>query len=149
MENTIFKFDSGQRNHYFYYDYPGRYKSEENGERYSRKKLAELRKALNRAFIKSDILELEAGYSFTLSAHIDDSFNKEWLIAKIKHTGTQYQVLEEEGIVAETLYYNEALLVDTKTEWFSKGNPKPQIDGSQIGVVVGPEGEEVFCDEYV
>lgn len=148
VENSIFKFDSGQRNHYFYYDYPGRYKSEENGERYSRKKLAELRKALNRAFIKSDILELEAGYSFTLSAHIDDSFNKEWLIAKIKHTGTQYQVLEEEGIVAETLYYNEALLVDTKTEWFSKGNPKPQIDGSQIGVVVGPEGEEVFCDEY-
>ncbi len=137
-----------QNRSYFYYDYPGLYKEGENGERYAQKRLAGLRKTLHTATIESDILQLATGYHFTLLSHIDDSLNREWLIAKITHHGTQYQVLEEEGIEGETLYHNQATLIDAKKEWISEGNPKPQIDGSQVAVVVGPQNEEIFCDEY-
>ncbi len=100
-----------QNRPYFYYDYPGRYKEKDTGERYSRKRLSTLRKHLNLATIESDVLQSEAGYRFKLSEHIDDSLNREWLIAKITHHGTQFQVLEEEGIEGETLYHNQATLI--------------------------------------
>ena len=138
----------GQNRQYFYYDYPGRYKEDISGERYTRKRLAKLRKALNTAEVNSDVLSLIAGYRLTLEDHIDDSLNRDWLVAKITHEGTQHQVLEEEGIEGTALYHNQATLIDAKSEWLSEGNSKPQIDGSQIAVVVGPDNEEIYCDEY-
>ena len=57
-------------------------------------------------------------------------------------------MLEEEGIVGETLYHNEALLIDSKIEWVGESTPKPLVDGPQVAVVTGPKNEEIYCDEF-
>ncbi|WP_193054569.1 type VI secretion system Vgr family protein, partial [Halomonas citrativorans] len=32
--------------------------------------------------------------------------------------------------------------------WRPTPNPKPRVDGPQVAFVVGPEGEEIYCDEH-
>lgn len=101
---------------------------------------------------------------------------KPWLITQIKHRAYQPQVLEAfagAGSAASTMpsQLNHYLDIDTDLEfpvddqqqgYFNVFNaipqevpfrptlrhPQPQILGSQTAVVVGPAGEEIYCDEY-
>jgi type VI secretion system secreted protein VgrG len=72
----------------------------------------------------------------------------------VVHRGKQPQALEEDGFVQEsdqggmTQYHNELVLMPADLAWRPKPNPKPRVDGPQIAVVVGPEGEEIYCDEH-
>ncbi|HDX8597936.1 TPA: type VI secretion system tip protein VgrG, partial [Aeromonas dhakensis] len=61
--------------------------------------------------------------------------------------------LEEEGGSGPTVYHNEFCVVKASTTWRARiGSPeaphKPMVDGPQIAMVVGPEGEEIYCDEH-
>uniref|UniRef100_UPI003D22D449 type VI secretion system Vgr family protein n=1 Tax=Aeromonas salmonicida TaxID=645 RepID=UPI003D22D449 len=52
-----------------------------------------------------------------------------------------------------TVYHNEFGVVKSSTTWRARiGSPqaphKPMVDGPQIAIVVGPEGEEIYCDEH-
>ncbi len=47
-----------------------------------------------------------------------------------------------------TRYYNQVTLIPGDTPWRATPNPKPRIDGPQVAFVVGPEGEEIYCDEH-
>ncbi|MBS2784408.1 type VI secretion system tip protein VgrG, partial [Aeromonas salmonicida] len=52
-----------------------------------------------------------------------------------------------------TVYHNEFGVVKASTSWRARiGSPqaphKPMVDGPQIAIVVGPEGEEIYCDEH-
>ncbi|MFB3239327.1 type VI secretion system tip protein TssI/VgrG, partial [Aeromonas salmonicida] len=63
------------------------------------------------------------------------------------------QALEEEGGSGPTVYHNEFGVVKASTTWRARiGGPqaphKPMVDGPQIAIVVGPEGEEIYCDEH-
>ncbi|WP_236758012.1 type VI secretion system tip protein TssI/VgrG, partial [Aeromonas veronii] len=66
---------------------------------------------------------------------------------------SQPQALEEEGGSGPTVYHNEFGVVKAITTWRARiGSPeaphKPMVDGPQIAIVVGPEGEEIYCDEH-
>lgn len=47
-----------------------------------------------------------------------------------------------------TRYHNTLVLGPGDTAWRATPNPKPRVDGPQVAFVVGPPGEEIYCDEY-
>ncbi|MBD3895999.1 type VI secretion system tip protein VgrG, partial [Halomonas sp. ML-15] len=143
----------GQRDDYEHYDYPGRYKQDASGEPFTKIRLEALRHDALTAEANSDLPELAPGSRFTLSDHDADSLNRDWQVVRVTHRGEQPQALEEDGITAAdsagmTRYHNDVVLTPGDVAWRPTPDPKPRVDGPQVAFVVGPEGEEIHCDEH-
>ncbi|WP_129582260.1 type VI secretion system Vgr family protein, partial [Rodentibacter caecimuris] len=72
---------------------------------------------------------------------------------RVEHRGTQIGVLEEEAVETDTAhddnhYENTLFLIPHHKPWRSPPKPRPIIRGTQVAHVVGPEGEEIYCDEW-
>ncbi|ERT11514.1 type VI secretion system Vgr family protein [Photorhabdus temperata] len=132
---------------YYYYDFPGRYK-DETGQRISQYRLEALRRDAMLGHGQSDCFVLSAASGFTLTDHPKEKFNTLWQVIEISHHGRQPQAdgscFGERG----TSLTNSFTFGDCYRVWRPSPYPKPRIDGLQIATVVGPEGEEIFCDEY-
>ncbi|MCE8031886.1 type VI secretion system tip protein VgrG [Billgrantia tianxiuensis] len=149
---------------YEHFDYPGRYKADASGQAFTRIRLEHLRSDALTCAAESDLPELAPGVKFTLTDHDLDELNRDWQVVKVKHTGSQPQALEEDGVTqgdaaglglrgragseGMTKFDNELVLMPADQAWRPQPNPKPRIDGPQIAFVVGPEGEEIYCDEH-
>ncbi|OSP51000.1 type IV secretion protein Rhs [Aeromonas hydrophila] len=142
-----------QRDTYQHFDFPGRYKQDGSGKAFAQHRLDALRNDAVAGSGKSNSAALLPGQSFSLTEHPNGSLNTDWQIVRIQHTGLQPQALEEEGGCGPTVYHNEFGVVKASTTWRARiGSPeaphKPMVDGPQIAIVVGPEGEEIYCDEH-
>ncbi|WP_387489591.1 type VI secretion system tip protein TssI/VgrG [Photorhabdus sp. RM96S] len=132
---------------YTYYDFPGRFK-DECGERLSQYRLEALRTDTMFGRAQSDCFALAPASGFTLTDHPKEQFNTQWLVIKISHYGRQPQADESHFGEMGTTLTNNFTFGDRNRVWRPSPYPKPRIDGLQIATVVGPEGEEIFCDEY-
>ncbi|MGR2736894.1 type VI secretion system tip protein TssI/VgrG [Billgrantia sp. Q4P2] len=147
-----------QRVDYEHYAYPGRYKRDASGQAFTRIRLEALRQSASTADAESDLPELAPGVRFTLTDHDLDELNQDWQVLSVVHYGKQPQALEEDGIVQSqteggnsggmTTYHNDLVLMPADLAWRPKANPRPRVDGPQVAFVVGPEGEEIYCDEH-
>ncbi|MFM5758207.1 type VI secretion system Vgr family protein [Aeromonas hydrophila] len=142
-----------QRDTYQHFDFPGRYKEDPSGKAFALHRLDALRNDAVAGQAKSNCAALLPGQTFSLTEHPNGSLNTDWQIVRIQHTGLQPQALEEEGGSGPTVYHNEFGVVKASTTWRARiGSPeaphKPMVDGPQIAMVVGPEGEEIYCDEH-
>ncbi|MBW3731635.1 type VI secretion system tip protein TssI/VgrG [Aeromonas dhakensis] len=142
-----------QRDTYQHFDFPGRYKADPSGKAFALHRLDALRNDAVAGQAKSNCAALQPGQTFSLTEHPNGSLNTDWQIVRIQHTGLQPQALEEEGGCGPTVYHNEFVVVKASTTWRARiGSPeaphKPMVDGPQIAMVVGPEGEEIYCDEH-
>ncbi|MGR4068624.1 type VI secretion system Vgr family protein [Billgrantia sp. C5P2] len=150
--------EHAQRVDYEHFDYPGRYKRDASGQAFTRIRLESLRQSASTADAESDLPELAPGVRFTLTDHDLDELNQDWQVLGVVHYGKQPQALEEDGIVQSqteggnsggmTTYHNDLVLMPADLAWRPKANPKPRVDGPQVAFVVGPEGEEIYCDEH-
>ncbi|MBP5980331.1 MAG: type VI secretion system tip protein VgrG [Halomonas sp.] len=143
----------GQQTDYEHFDYPGRYKQYASGQPFTRIRLEQLRREAVTASAESDLPELAPGMRFSLTDHDTDSLNRDWQVVAISHTGEQPQALEEDGMTHSdasgmTRYVNHVTLMPGDAPWRATPNPKPRVDGPQVAFVVGPEGEEIHCDEH-
>ncbi|MCI4197027.1 type VI secretion system tip protein TssI/VgrG, partial [Dickeya dianthicola] len=66
----------------------------------------------------------------------------------VTHSGQQPQALEEESGGEPTTLSNSFEVVKATTTWRAALPYKPRVDGPQIATVVGPAGEEIYCDEF-
>ncbi|MDX7901623.1 type VI secretion system Vgr family protein, partial [Aeromonas media] len=142
-----------QRDTYQHFDYPGRYKLDPSGKAFAQHRLDALRNDAVTGSGKSNCAALLPGQTFALTEHPNGSLNADWQVVRISHTGSQPQALEEEGGSGPTVYHNEFGVVKASTTWRARiGSPeapgRPMVDGPQIAMVVGPEGEEIYCDEH-
>ncbi|WP_421205239.1 type VI secretion system tip protein TssI/VgrG [Aeromonas enteropelogenes] len=142
-----------QRQSYQHFDYPGRYKQDPSGKAFAQHRLDALRNDAVTGQGKSNSAALLPGQYFSLTEHPNANLNSDWQIVHIRHTGQQPQALEEEGGSGPTVYHNEFGVVKASRTWRARiGSPqaphKPMGDGQQIAIVVGPEGEEIYCDEH-
>ncbi|WP_010626170.1 type VI secretion system Vgr family protein [Halomonas sp. KM-1] len=148
--------EHAQRDDYEHYDYPGRYKADASGDAFTRIRLEHLRSGALTCAAESDLPELAPGVKFTLTDHDLSELNRDWQVVKVKHTGSQPQALEEDGVTQSdaaglgqmTKFDNELILTPADRAWRPTPNAKPRVDGPQIAFVVGPEGEEIYCDEH-
>lgn len=138
-----------QASSYERYDYPGRYKSEV-GEAFTQDRLRGHRGEARLAIVEGDDTRLVPGISFDLIGHPREDMNRGWRPVHIKHHGKQYTSQAEESADAAvgTHYSSTATLVPDDAEWRARPLRKPRIDGPQQATVVGPPGEEIYCDEF-
>ncbi|WP_069383083.1 type VI secretion system Vgr family protein, partial [Halomonas caseinilytica] len=139
-----------QRSDYEHYDYPGRYKADASGQAFTRYRLEHLRHDALTLAGESDLPELAPGTRFTLADHDVSEFNRGWQVVKVVHAGEQPQALGEDAAQVDgmTRYHNTLTLTPDDTAWRPAPEPKPRVDGPQVAFVVGPEGEEIHCDEH-
>eukprot|EP00003_Mantamonas_plastica_P022966 TRINITY_DN400_c0_g1_i8.p1 TRINITY_DN400_c0_g1~~TRINITY_DN400_c0_g1_i8.p1 ORF type:complete len:705 (-),score=109.19 TRINITY_DN400_c0_g1_i8:107-2221(-) len=137
-----------QRDDYQHYDYPGRFKADASGQPFTQARLDALRHDASTAKGNSNRPDFTAGAKVELTDHDADALNREWLLTAITHTGKQPQALEEEGGSDPTSYHNEFSAIPADKTWCPICEHRPLMDGPQIALVTGPEGEEIHCDQY-
>ncbi|WP_085618578.1 MULTISPECIES: type VI secretion system Vgr family protein [unclassified Pseudomonas] len=139
-----------QSRDYERFDYPGRYKRDAVGVPFTATRLTALRHDARIAEVEGDDVRLQPGLSFTLIEHPRKDLNAHWRVMRVHHEGSQFTSLQEEAAGAEqgTRYSQEAVLVPGRIEWRPAPLPKPRIDGPHMATVVGPAGEEIYCDEW-
>ncbi|MFJ4153255.1 type VI secretion system Vgr family protein [Pseudomonas sp. NPDC089752] len=139
-----------QSSSYERFDYPGRYKRDAVGKPFTENRITALRHDARLAEVTGDDVRLQPGLSFTLTDHPRDDLNMHWRVTRVEHEGRQFTSLQEEavGVDQSTQYEQTAVLVPGLTEWRPAPLPKPRIDGPQMATVVGPPGEEIYCDEW-
>jgi type VI secretion system secreted protein VgrG len=139
--------DEHQSGRYYHYDYPGRYKSK-TGESFARWRVQALRNDAHQGEGASNCPTLQPGVRFTLENHPQDALNTRWQITQAVHTGQQPQALETDSGGQGTTLTSQFAFIPNNQTWRPHPLPKPRIDGAQIAIVTGPEGEEIFCDEF-
>ncbi|MHB2081924.1 type VI secretion system Vgr family protein [Pseudomonas asiatica] len=139
-----------QSRDYERFDFPGRYKRDAVGVPFTATRLTALRHDARIAEVEGDDVRLQPGLSFTLVEHPRKDLNAHWRVMRVHHEGSQFTSLQEEAAGAEqgTRYSQEAVLVPGRIEWRPAPLPKPRIDGPHMATVVGPPGEEIYCDEW-
>jgi len=132
------------------FDYPGRYKRGAVGAPFTATRITAWRHDARMAEVDGDDVRLQPGLSFTLIEHPRNDLNMHWRVTRVHHEGTQFTSLQEEAAGARqgTRYTQAAVLVPGRTEWRPAPLPKPRIDGPQMATVVGPKGEEIYCDQW-
>jgi len=135
---------------YEHYDYAARYKRDEAGKPFTRSKLSGLRNAAEQARIEGDDARLFPGLAFPLFGHPAEHLNALWRVIAMRHVGEQAASQEADAAGAEhgSRYSYEATVVPAHYDWKPEPAPRPVVDGPQIAHVVGPEGEEIHCDEH-
>ncbi|MBK4987763.1 type VI secretion system Vgr family protein [Pseudomonas sp. S36] len=139
-----------QSNDYERFDYPGRYKRDAVGKPFTENRITALRHDVRIAEVKGDDMRLQPGLSFTLMGHPRVDLNAHWRVKSVIHTGSQFTSLQDEaaGVDQGTRYQQTAMLVPGRTEWRPAPLEKPRVDGPHMATVVGPPGEEIYCDEW-
>ncbi|AYH07686.1 type VI secretion system tip protein VgrG [Pectobacterium parmentieri] len=137
-----------QRESYQHYDYPGRFKQDPSGKAFSRYRLDALRSGAVASAGESNCAGLMPGHRFTLTEHPNATLNAVWQTVSVTHVGQQPQALEEESGGEPTTMSNSFEVISAKTTWRADLPYKPMVDGPQIATVVGPAGEEIYCDQY-
>ncbi|TGN39960.1 type VI secretion system tip protein VgrG [Marinobacter confluentis] len=148
-EHQADKLDA-QREDYQHYDYPGRFKADASGQPFTESRLEGLRNDASTAKGKSNRPDFTPGAKTELTEHDNDTLNREWLFTSITHKGEQPQALEEEGGSGPTTYHNDFQAIPADRTWRPNPNTinRPLMDGPQIAIVTGPDGEEIHCDEH-
>lgn len=138
---------NGQRNQYEVMDYPGRFKDEQHGKDFTRYQLEGWRNDTEIAAGNSNSAKLWPGTRFTLTDHPADDLNRDWQVVASELHGEQPQAVPGSNASGTTLT-NAFQAIPANKTWRPTPLPKPKVDGPQPAVVTGPEGEEIFCDEY-
>ena len=103
---------------------------------------------------RSTVAPLCPGFAFAMDGFAQDKLNQNYLITQIIHEGHQPQALDQDAPEAATDYHNRFEAIPEGIEWradhywHSAAPRKPRVDGPQLARVVGPSGEEIFCDDY-
>lgn len=137
-----------QRADYEYYAFPGRFKDDQRGRDFTRWHLDGLRNDADTGSAASNAASLSPGLVFTLSAHPRPDLNTRWQVVSITHTGRQPQAMEHEAGEQGTTFNNTFTFIPARQTWRPAPLPKPKVDGAQVALVVGPPGEEIYCDQF-
>jgi type VI secretion system secreted protein VgrG len=137
------------------YDYPGEYQLPGRGTPAKGATIAQVRLEERQArrlvgYGESDCERFIPGGLFTLREHQRGAFNQRYLLASVSHEGYQGQVKGEEAATTDGFSYsNHFSCVPADVPYRpERQTPKPVVLGIQTAIVVGPEGEEIYTDEF-
>ncbi|KFC77711.1 type VI secretion system tip protein TssI/VgrG [Buttiauxella agrestis] len=138
---------SYQRPDYEIFDYPGRFKDEQHGADFAKYQMDGWRNNVDFASGTSNSPQLQPGRWFTLTDHPREDLNSPWQVVSSEISGNQPQAQIGSSGQGTTLTNRFYVIPATQT-WRPTPLPKPLVDGPQIGIVTGPAGEEIYCDEH-
>ena len=132
-----------------FFDYPGEYTEKADGENYVERRLQELQAQHERVHASGDARGMCAGFLFELERYPRKEENKEYLITAVSHH-VRIDVLETEGSTGSGEFYHFDLEAIASSEQYrpERSTPQPVVQGAHSAVVVGPQNEEIYCDEF-
>jgi type VI secretion system secreted protein VgrG len=131
------------------YDYPGEYNEVGDGNTYVKRKLEELKAQQERVQAGGSARGMSAGCLFTLENFGREDQNKEYLVISVSHDLKSDPLETSSGSGGEDFYSCRLEVMDSSQQYRSERiTPKPIVQGPQTAMVVGPSGEEIYCDEY-
>lgn len=132
---------------YDLYDYPGKYLTRDLGEQYARIHLEEQSAQLIILNGTSNCRQFIAGYQFNLhdisGQYTDDS----WVLISVAHSAsaTSYRSDGKEPFVYENHFQSIPVSASYRPPRVTR---RPVVQGTQTAVVVGPDGEEFWVDQF-
>lgn len=133
---------------YEVFDYPGHYTDTGRGEAIAKLRLEEAKATASRARAEGNARGLLVGSLFRLSEHPLASANREYLVVS-QQTSLRGHALESGGRQdGPTTRVSITAIPSDRQYRPARTSPKPVIYGAQTATVVGPEGEEIWTDEY-
>ncbi|MFJ3525604.1 type VI secretion system tip protein VgrG [Pseudomonas sp. NPDC090203] len=130
------------------FDYPGTYVQSDDGEHYARTRIEAIQGQHERIDLSSNARGLGAGHLFSMSGFSRRDQNREYLIVGATYGITQERL--ESGISSSGPQFQSTLVcIDAHQSFRSPADtPCPIVRGPQTAVVVGPEQEEIFTNQY-
>jgi type VI secretion system secreted protein VgrG len=137
------------------YRYPVLIENEKLGKQRARQALERHRSDYQLAEGKSDQPLLRSGHFFDLTEHPRQPCNDLWLLLRVHHSGKQPQSLEE-AITSDVKpedgftqgYRNSFSAIPWDVFYRPPLVSRRSVLVSQTARVTGPEGEEIYCDEF-
>lgn len=119
------------------YDYPGDFQLKADGDAVSKRRGEELAALASMIRGNSPLRHLASGTTFTLTGHPADALNAKYALFSVHHR-------------AERRSYSNRFIAFPASVPFrpARLTPRPRIAGSQTAKVVGPDGKEIWTDEY-
>lgn len=130
------------------FDYPGGYEQKGDGTALSRTRMEAVEAGYSAAEGQSTLPQFAAGTRFTLSVHeVATEENKTYVLSAVDHRAEDRSHLGNQDGVAS--YSNTFAAVPSNVPLRPPQlPPRPLIPGPQTALVVGPSGEEIYCDKY-
>jgi type VI secretion system secreted protein VgrG len=93
-----------------------------------------------------DCGQFTAGHKFTLQRHFDA--DGQYLLTRVEHDARMGGNYRSDNALPFS-YENRFTCIPANLRYRAPGvTPKPVIAGMQTATVVGPQGQEIFCDKY-
>jgi type VI secretion system secreted protein VgrG len=133
---------------YEWFDYPGEYRETADGEQYVRARIDELHAAFERALAECNVREVAVGRLFNLTNAPRRDQEREYLIVAADYELSEH-AYESEGAAEGTTYHCKLTALHSRQQFRPARNTRrPTVRGPQTALVVGPGGEEIWCDKY-
>ncbi len=149
MTNSSTKVKLSEASKYEIYDYPGEYLDKEHGGQETKYRMEEEEVAYDSVRGTSTCRSFSPGGKFKLTKHsCTAEENKSYVISSIQHSASGVSYGTGSGV--PTLEYTNSFTCIPSDVVFrpARTTPKPIVSGIQTAVVVGPSGEEIYCDKY-
>lgn len=131
------------------YDYPGEYVDKGLGAELARLRMEQLQA---RRFVvegRSTARRLCPGFKMEVVGHDRPGLNREWLLTRVLHRGTQPNPDKPDEAGQPSTYRNQFTAIPAELTFRPPPDTaRPLIPGLQTAVVTGPTGEEIHVDEF-
>jgi len=135
------------------YEYQqGAYAASDVGKQRAKARLEEQQALRQVATGEGVVTRFTPGHKFVLEGHFRPELDREYVLTDVRHEGHEPMALEEESGGqggGESEYVNQYRCIPADVTYRPlRVTPLPLIRGTQTATVVGPAGEEIYCDEY-
>jgi len=129
------------------FDYAGDYYQTDHGDHYVGIRVDELHTDFEQAVAECNVRDVAIGRRFTLTNASRRDQEREYLIIGADYTleDNAYETAADKG----TSYHSTVTVLQSRQQFRpARTTPRPTVKGPQTAVVVGPSGEEIWCDKY-
>ena len=128
------------------YEWPGDYADASTGEKIALVRMQEVYAHGERCWGSGNVRDVVCGTTFSLEGYPQNSANREYLVI-----GAWLRAAEVNAATGGGQYsITTSFIVQPATTVFrpARTAPKPRTTGPQTAVVTGPEGQEIWTDQY-
>jgi type VI secretion system secreted protein VgrG len=131
------------------FDYPGGFETASDGEAYAKVRIQELQAQYEILRGQASVRGIAAGSKFTLKGHPRSDQGRQYLVIKESVTATA-GTYASGGSAGGGDFFSCSFTAIPATQQFRtpRTTPKPRIRGPQTAIVTGPDGQEIYTDEY-
>jgi type VI secretion system secreted protein VgrG len=142
------RIQQGGNDKYEVYDYPGSYEIQPDGDEWTKMRIEEEETAHAIVTAKSNCRSMYAGFKFDLYNHDRRDQNITWLITSLEIAGAEATFIGDTDKGPGT-YENTFTAIPYSVPYRPERKTTiSNMAGAQTAIVVGPEGEEIYTDDY-